>query len=180
MHPIGERRDIVVTFKNVGVELPLNFSISKITHFRCNPSASSLLPGQSVKVTFTFYPSQIGFFSNSLHIVVDDGVAIIPFKVMGSAISAFIKDTNPYLVRTQNKNPQFIESDENFKLSKPTSKKLAKNESLSKAQLFFQNTNDCDELKHTWTTKEIEKRMSHKTSYNQYVKRQYESRQSAS
>ena len=83
--PCNGRRDIVATISNKGGELPIDFNINAAAHFRCHPSRGRLNPMQSIKVVFSFLPSQLGQFRQTLHLVALDGATVLPLKVSGKS-----------------------------------------------------------------------------------------------
>ncbi|GBG28496.1 Cilia- and flagella-associated protein 65 [Hondaea fermentalgiana] len=78
-----DRRDIVFTIANKGEVLPIRYSINKVAFFSCKPNAGRLLPGQSQNVLVSFMPAQLGSFRNTLHVVLCDGVRVVPLTVAG-------------------------------------------------------------------------------------------------
>jgi len=55
--------ELPVSIKNLHEEMPINFVVNKIAHFRCQPGAGRLLPSQSMQLIVSFRPNQLGSHS---------------------------------------------------------------------------------------------------------------------
>jgi hypothetical protein len=82
--PAFDRRDILLTLKNVG-QLTIPYSLNKVANFVCKPSKGILGPGQSQNIVVGFVPAQLGIFKNVLHLVVCEGLQVVPLQVSGTA-----------------------------------------------------------------------------------------------
>ncbi|EKX37711.1 hypothetical protein GUITHDRAFT_116187 [Guillardia theta CCMP2712] len=58
--PTHGNRELTATIKNEHDEMPVLFSIPRIPHFKCRPSAGTLLPMQSMELVLSFSPNQLG------------------------------------------------------------------------------------------------------------------------
>mmetsp|Transcript_28943 Transcript_28943/g.66987 ORF Transcript_28943/g.66987 Transcript_28943/m.66987 type:complete len:2816 (+) Transcript_28943:96-8543(+) len=79
----NEHLDIIVTLKNQHEELPINFNIDRIVHFKTRPSSGRLLPLQSVNIVVSFAPNQMGQHKNTLKVVICNGLDVMPLTVFG-------------------------------------------------------------------------------------------------
>jgi hypothetical protein len=89
--PANDRRDVLVTIKNMG-DLPAEFSLNKIANFGSKPSSGLLQPLQSQTVVISFLPGQMGKFKTTMHVVVCKGLLTIPIHVSGTS-TGMIKKT---------------------------------------------------------------------------------------
>jgi len=85
--PTMDRRDIMFNVTNKSLELPFTFSVKKVAFFHCKPSTGTLLPGQSQNVLMTFSPGQLGSFTSLMHLVINQGIFVVPLKVAGASSS---------------------------------------------------------------------------------------------
>ena len=83
--PVNDRADILVELRNYGKILPLEFKITKVAHFSAKPARGKLMPGQSLNVVFTFRPTQMGQFEDSVNLMLAAGIVKLPIKVLGSS-----------------------------------------------------------------------------------------------
>jgi hypothetical protein len=77
-------RDIVVTLKNQHEQLPIEFSIPRIPHFRAKPATGRLLPLQSIPLIVSFVPTQMGPHEGVLSVVICNGVGTLKMPCVGS------------------------------------------------------------------------------------------------
>jgi hypothetical protein len=82
---VGERRDQIVTIKNVGDALPLNFALNRVANFQARPQQGRLAPLQSQTVILSFIPKQLGAFDTPMKCVVGKGLYTSTLRVSGSA-----------------------------------------------------------------------------------------------
>jgi len=84
--PCFDRRDLLVSVHNP-TELPIRWELSKSANFSCRPTRGSLSAGQTASVVFSFVPSQMGSFKNTLLLTVSGGIQKHVLSLQGSSNS---------------------------------------------------------------------------------------------
>jgi hypothetical protein len=57
---VGDLFEMPFTVTNKNEELPINYTIERVAHFRCHPVQGKLLPLQSQEIIISFLPKQVG------------------------------------------------------------------------------------------------------------------------
>merc|ERR1719509_684509 len=58
--PVNDRRDFLFELQNKSPDLGIDYSFSKIAHFKTKPTCGRLAPLQSTTVLGTFMPTNLG------------------------------------------------------------------------------------------------------------------------
>ncbi len=56
---VGDQRELSFNVTNKSEELPIQYAVQRIAHFRASPSQGKLLPLQSQEITLSFSPKQV-------------------------------------------------------------------------------------------------------------------------
>jgi hypothetical protein len=169
--PIGARKDHVFVVKNMSSTLPITCSASSVAHFRVQQSESTLRPLQSTNITVSFKPSQLGSFRNTLHLVVNDGITILPIRVEGCSRRE-IHLRGPEQDDEQNSK---VTSPEASRKALRASMKKAKTAREMSAMPWRNDEIDTEAIrdggtKFTFSVKQMESRHKHKKSYTNFIR----------
>eukprot|EP00727_Mastigamoeba_balamuthi_P000882 m51a1_g10791 hypothetical protein (2740) ;mRNA; f:28150-37480 len=101
--PTGQSLTLPLTIKNESNELPIDFAISRIAHFKAYPEEGTLKPLQFQEITFTFKPRQMGKFASNIQVKVCNGLYVYTVTAKGAAVTSSSatttgdKETSPRL-----------------------------------------------------------------------------------
>ena len=82
--PQNERRDMVLTIKNRNKDMSLDFSFSKVAHFKAMPVKGKLLADGEHNITISFEPKSFGMFKQDMQLEVLNGTYKIPIRLEGN------------------------------------------------------------------------------------------------
>lgn len=175
-----DRVDMLVSLKNVS-GLPVSFKIPKTAHFSTKPSASRLNVLQSQSLIVSFTPTQLGSFTSTLQLIINNEILTMPIHVKGRAM-AVGERKNREIVGGIQALPQDFQP--KFKFLLPSEAKKTKGSLNSKFNRMppyelaglngtaamdeyeFQGTNNTHL---TYCVKELAKRADHREGYNEYL-----------
>eukprot|EP01041_Mallomonas_annulata_P004748 gene4748-9429_t len=182
-----DRRDILVTITSQSV-VPVHFDFSKIALFKVNPNNGIIHPKETISAVFSFLPSQLGKFKNTLKLIIEDGVSTIDIRVMGEAIAG---DVKKQLVGGTNKLPE--DFNPVYKFVQPAPPEKSCEDSLTGSFLSefsrlhptqrkdFESSTSWDESQresgersihkdeYTYSFQQLQKRSLHKQQYDQFL-----------
>jgi hypothetical protein len=87
----NDRRDMVLSVKNKNKDLALDFSFTKVAHFKATPGRGKLLPDCEHTINFTFEPKSFGMFKQEIAIEILNGVYRFPITLEGNCRQIALK-----------------------------------------------------------------------------------------
>ncbi len=84
--PVNDRRDVLLTLRNT-CQLPYTFSFPAIANFKFTPSSGKILADESVSITASFIPPQLGLFKVGVPIDIQNGLKTFSLKLVGESYS---------------------------------------------------------------------------------------------
>jgi hypothetical protein len=77
---------MVLSIKNKNKDNMLDFSFSKVAHFKATPCAGRLMPDCEHHITITFSPNSFGDFKQEINLEILKGLYKIPIALEGVCI----------------------------------------------------------------------------------------------
>jgi len=82
--PTNERRDMVLTVRNKNKDLMLDFTFSKVAHFKAIPMRGKLFPDAEHNINISFEPKSLGMFNQKIDLEILGGLYKIPIELVGN------------------------------------------------------------------------------------------------
>ncbi|PRP78761.1 hypothetical protein PROFUN_00934 [Planoprotostelium fungivorum] len=82
---VNSSSELTFTLTNRCEELPINYHVQKVAHFKTVPSNGKLLPLQSQEISVVFAPKQMGVFRHIIELNICNGISIAPLHLKGNA-----------------------------------------------------------------------------------------------
>jgi len=82
---------MVLSVKNKNRDLPLDFSFTKVAHFRATPGRGKLHPDSEHTINFAFEPKSFGMFKQEIAIEILNGVYRFPITLEGNCRQISLK-----------------------------------------------------------------------------------------
>ena len=114
--PVHERRDVLVSVKNISMA-PVPYKFPKTANFAARPERGLLQPMQEVSTVITFRPVQLGKFKKRVNLVVEGGTEVtkVPVWCQGSASTVSANNTLGSLTLSTQQGSLYSQF-ENFKV----------------------------------------------------------------
>jgi len=75
---------MTLTIKNKNLDLPIDFSFTKIAHFRAIPAKGKLQPDSEHTINISFEPKNFGHYNTTMTLEILKGIYKIPITVGGN------------------------------------------------------------------------------------------------
>lgn len=82
---VNESSDVSFAIVNENSELPITYAFSRIAHFTVQPEKGRLMNKHQENLIVTFKPNQMGSFSGTIDLIINNGARVIPLRVRGKA-----------------------------------------------------------------------------------------------